>query len=97
MLLTIATAPTAASTTIDGSAATEADVLRTTGAELARRGVRRVHGWVSEDVTSRMPDWRWIHARRRRAIPMLATLTEGIDLGAMLRPGATDLTFLDQF
>jgi hypothetical protein len=82
---------------IDGSADTEADILRVVGSDMVGRGARRVHGWIPEEVGGRIPEWRWIHARRRRAIPMIASLGGGLDVDRLVEPGATDLTFLDQF
>lgn len=82
---------------VDGTADTEADILNAAARDPVRRGARRVHGWLPEPVTARLPEWNWVHAPRRRAMPMLAALDPAIDLSGARERGSAMLSFLDQF
>ena len=81
----------------DGLVDTEASILRAAGSLAAAAGNRRVHGWLQEDLTVRIPDWKWSRSPRRRAVPMIADLDGHLPIADLCRPGAADLTFLDQF
>jgi len=81
----------------DGTVATGAGVLRAAASVAVRNGCRRLHGWIPEAVASGVPEWTWRHRPRRRAVPMVAPVGNGVELDGVLATGSIDLTFLDQF
>jgi len=74
-----------------------AEILRSGAAHAARRGLRKLHGWIPEGVSSFLADWDIRRESRTRAVPMLAALC-----GRIPEPGDAPrdrwfIPFPDQF
>lgn len=68
------------------------------GAAVARQsGQRRYYGWLPPDVAERMPEWKMHTAERRRAVPMILPLDDGLDIGALVSLQTGFIPYQDQF
>jgi N-acetylglutamate synthase-like GNAT family acetyltransferase len=68
------------------------------GAGVARAsGLRRFYGWLPQEVTRHVPDWKLRRRARERALPMLLPLAAEIDFARLGAPDAAFLPYQDQF
>ncbi len=74
-----------------------AGLLRAGAAAAWRRGLRRVHGWLSRRVGRSVPEWRLVFVPRRRALPMLAAYAPEDDPQRLDTVDAAFIPYLDQF
>ena len=82
---------------VAGDPGTMATILRLGAQQALAAGLRGFYGWLPPGMTDRLPDWRIRRRRRRRAVPMVRGLDEGLDLSGLTTADAAYLAFQDQF
>jgi len=82
---------------VEGSPETMATILRLGARQAQAAGLRGFYGWLPPGVADHLPDWGIRRRRRRRAVPMVRELDEGLDLSGLATADAAYLAFQDQF
>jgi GNAT superfamily N-acetyltransferase len=82
---------------VDDDPASLTAILRAGAAQARARGLRQIYGWLPRRIADLAPEWRMGFRPRRRAIPMILPLDDGIDLAGLDDVDAAFIPYLDQF
>ena len=81
----------------EGDPRTIAAILRAGAVGARRSGLRRFYGWIPPEVIGCLEEWKIRSGPRRRALPMIRSLDESLDLDPLESPPAVYIPYHDQF
>jgi hypothetical protein len=82
---------------IDAEPETMREILCSAAVRAHREGLRRVFGWLPQELVECLSGWSIRSRPRRRAVPMLRVDDTSFDLRLLNRPSAAYIPFHDQF